>query len=170
MQRTRRPASTPPSLAQSVPPLASVALRGQLGAHATPLILPGGLARYVSHCAVTVRRRRCIVASALPSFYQSRQRERREEERSREIEGGRERERARVTAFSRGRERERNRCGPYAFPRTVLDFDLRTFHSHRSQIAYANRRRWPTRAERRLRASSRRRVTASTNEYTRVRL
>lgn len=54
VQRTRRPASTPPSRALSVPPLASVALRGQLGAHATPLVLPGGLLRAVPHCAVTV--------------------------------------------------------------------------------------------------------------------
>jgi len=63
----RRPASTPPSLAFSVPPLASVALRGQLGAHATPLVLPGGLARALFLAApfrpvlVDVR---CIVARA----------------------------------------------------------------------------------------------------------
>lgn len=67
VQRTRRPASTPPSLALSVPPLASVALRGQLGAHATPLVLPGGLARAAPRCAVTVSPVvdvRCIVARA----------------------------------------------------------------------------------------------------------
>lgn len=54
VQRTRRPASTPPSRALSVPPLASVALCSQLSAHAAPLVLPDGLVRAVPHCAVNV--------------------------------------------------------------------------------------------------------------------
>lgn len=75
VQRTRRPASTPPSRALSVPPLASVALDGQLSAHATPLVLPGGFTRRcfsLRRDRPRRRRRGCIVARAPTTRYRSR--------------------------------------------------------------------------------------------------
>lgn len=58
----RRPASTPPSRVLSVPPLASVALDGQLSAHATPLVLPGGFTRCFSLRRDRPRRRRRVAS------------------------------------------------------------------------------------------------------------